>query len=74
MSTAVKLGRFLWGYFRANLSMAMEYRANFIIQVFGMVLNDALWVLFWWLFFRQFPLVAGWSYQELLLLYAVLTL
>lgn len=74
MSTAAKLGRFFWAYFRANLGMAMEYRVNFVIQVFGMVLNDALWVLFWWLFFRQFPLVAGWSYQELLLLYAILTL
>lgn len=74
MSTAAKQLRFIGEYVRANLAMAMEYRANFIIQVIGMVLNDALWVFFWWLFFRQFPLVAGWSYQELLLLYAVLTL
>lgn len=74
MSTVAKLGAFLWEYFRANLAMAMEYRANFVIQVFGMVLNDALWVFFWWLFFNRFPQVAGWSYQELLLLYAVLTL
>ncbi len=74
MSTVARLGRFVWEYFRANLAMAMEYRANFVIQIFGMILNDALWVLFWWLFFHKFPMVAGWSYQELLLLYAVLTL
>lgn len=73
MSTVAKHFRFMGEYVRANLSMAMEYRANFIIQIVGMVLNDVLWVSFWWLFFRQFPVVAGWSYKELLLLYAVTT-
>lgn len=73
MSTVVKNLSFIWYYFKANLSMAMEYRTNFLTQVFGMVLNDALWIAFWWLFFQEFRSIGDWSYTELLLLYSVVT-
>lgn len=74
MSTAVKNLRFIWHYFKANLSTAMEYRASFWTQVVGMVLNDALWLCFWRLFFQEFRTIGDWTYTELLLLYAVVTI
>ncbi|NLV92503.1 MAG: hypothetical protein GX030_08965 [Firmicutes bacterium] len=74
MSTVVSNLRFAWYYVRANLSMAMEYRGSFLTQVFGMVLNNTLWAVFWWLFFQNFPRIEGWSYSELLLLYAVVAI
>lgn len=65
---------FVGAYTKANLQMAMEYRTSFLTQVVGMVLNDAIWVFFWWLFFDRFEVVAGWGVQEVMLLFAVLTI
>ena len=48
-------------YQAANLAMAMEYRTAFFAQVFGMVLNDSLWLAYWTLFFSRFPVVRGWG-------------
>lgn len=78
MSTAVRratgIFSFVAAYAKANLQMAMEYRTSFLTQVVGMVLNDAIWVFFWWLFFARFRVVAGWGVQEVMLLFAVLTI
>lgn len=78
MSTGARRFAGLIGFFaaytKANLQMAMEYRASFFIQVGGMVLNDAIWVFFWWIFFSRFEEVAGWGVQEVMLLFAVLTM
>lgn len=72
MSMVGKRLGFIFGYIRMNLASAMEYRASFITQVFGMILNDAVWVAFWWLFFRRFPVLQGWVYRDVLMLWAVL--
>jgi ABC-2 type transport system permease protein len=58
-------------YLGINLSSAMEYRAAFVSQVFGMALNDSIMIFFWYLFFRQFPAVGGWSLSDVLRLWAV---
>lgn len=83
MSTAGKGSRpgkvvreldFIWTYIKANFQMAVEYRVSFISQVVGMFLNDGLWVVFWWLYFTKFPVVKGWEREDVLLLWAVVTL
>lgn len=65
---------FIWTYIKANFQMAVEYRVSFISQVVGMFLNDGLWVVFWWLYFTKFPVVKGWAREDVLLLWAVVTL
>ena len=65
--------RLLRGYQAANLAMAMEYRAAFFAQVFGMILNDALWLAYWALFFGRFPVVRGWERADVLMLWAIIT-
>jgi ABC-2 type transport system permease protein len=65
--------RFIGGYWQANWAAAMEYRASFLMQFFGMFLNDGIWVLFWSLYFTRFPVVKGWTLQDLILLWAVVT-
>jgi ABC-2 type transport system permease protein len=52
--------------------MAMEYRAAFFAQVFGMILNDSLWVAYWALFFNRFPVVRGWERRDVLMLWAII--
>lgn len=71
MSTAVKLLRFVGHCFAANLSAKMEYRASFFSQIFGMIVNDVLWLVFWWLFFTRFPVVNGWQRDDILMLWAL---
>lgn len=40
---------------------AMEYRAAFLIQVFGMALNNIIFLFFWWVLFTRLPNIRGWT-------------
>ena len=42
-------------YFRLNLASALEYRASFWMQVFGMMLSNLSFVFFWWMAFQRIP-------------------
>ncbi|MBA3945754.1 MAG: ABC-2 family transporter protein [Herpetosiphonaceae bacterium] len=64
-------GRFIWGYLLANTQGALEYRLSFVSQVFAMLLNDVIWLVFWLAYFTRFPLVAGWGRTEVVTLWAV---
>jgi ABC-2 type transport system permease protein len=35
--------------------------------------NDCLWLLFWWSYFQQFPLVNGWQQTDIVVLWSVST-
>jgi len=58
-------------YTRLNLGAQLEYRGAFFSQVIAMFINDIAWVLFWMFFFTQFPVLRGWSLNDVLLLWAV---
>lgn len=57
-----------------NLSSAMEYRASFISQIVGMLINNGIYFVFWLIFFDQFGAVRGYAMEEIYLLFAVATL
>ena len=59
-------------YFKANMAIALEYRASFISQVFGMFINDMIWVAFWVLYFTRFPVLKGWTLDDVIVLWASL--
>lgn len=61
-------------YFNIALKTALEYRLNFIIQVASMFINDIVWIVFWLLFFSKFNTVAGWTFNDMILLYAIITI
>ena len=63
--------RFLVALWKANLLSAMEFRATFITQALGMMLNDAVYFIFWVIFFDRFQLVRGWGLQDILLVYGL---
>lgn len=63
--------RYMGAYFAANLQAAMEYRAAFWTAIFVMIANDSLWLLFWWSYFRQFPLVNGWQQNDIVVIWCV---
>ncbi len=62
---------FLTALWKANLLAAMEYRASFLSQVLGMMLNNAVYFLFWVLFFDRFERVRGWGLNDMFLLFGI---
>lgn len=78
-STAAKTYRFsfwkyialTWAMTKMSIQSAMEFRLSFLLQVFGMIVNDAFLVLIWIIFFKQFPEIRGWKFEDMALLYAV---
>lgn len=46
---------FVWEYMKVNMAMEMEYRAAFLARMFGMIVNDCMWLCFWVMYFTRFP-------------------
>jgi ABC-2 type transport system permease protein len=58
-------------YFWVNFKTVLEYKMSSFIQISAMFLNDVVWISFWWIFFARFPLINGWTYRELLILWSI---
>ena len=61
-------------YVRHNLMSAMAYRTAFILQVFGMLLNDVMLLFFWTILFSRFPSLNGWGLRDVVTLYGLVAL
>jgi ABC-type uncharacterized transport system, permease component len=66
--------RLTWDIKKLVLAAAMNYRAAFLVQVLGMFFNDGAWIILWAIFFKSFPKVNGWGFNEMIILYAFGTL
>ena len=65
----------LYGYFLVQrFKILMEYRANFLIGMTSTVILQAAGLLTLWVVMSQIPDLNGWSFDELLLVYGLLTL
>ena len=61
-------------YFTFNLSALTEYRTSFLVQVFGMALNNASFAFFWWVLFDKIGTgIGGYGFQDVMFLWAVAT-
>ena len=59
-------------YFRMNLASALEYRASFVSQAFGMLLSNSTFLFFWWVAFSQIgDHIAGYAFDDVLFIWAV---
>jgi len=59
-------------YFKLNLASALEYRASFFSQVFGMALSNSSFIFFWWIAFKQIGgTIAGYSFEDVLFIWAL---
>jgi len=55
-----------------NLASALEYRASFFTQAFGMALSNSSFIFFWWVAFEQIGgSIAGYSLKDVLFIWAV---
>lgn len=65
----------LYGYFLAQrFKILMEYRVNFLIGAASTVVLQAAGLLTIWIVMQQIPSLNGWSLNEILLIYGLLTL
>lgn len=58
-------------YTRLNWNAQLEYRGAFASQVVAMFINDGVWVAFWALFFTRFPVIRGWSVNDVITIWAI---
>ncbi|MBV9419550.1 MAG: ABC-2 family transporter protein, partial [Alphaproteobacteria bacterium] len=62
----------------ANMTAAIRTslmdRTNFILNSFGMVLNDIFFLLLWYMFFAGFKQVGGWGLHNVALLLGLIML
>jgi ABC-2 type transport system permease protein len=59
-------------YFRFNLSANMAYAGSFLIQVFGMALNNSVFIVFWALLFHRLGgAIKGYAFKDVMFLWAV---
>jgi len=65
------LRRFVLTCWKLNLQGTMEYRANFVSVALSMAINNGVWIAFWGIYFHRFPLVKGWGFHDILMLWAV---
>lgn len=62
---------FVLALWKTNLLSAMEYRVSFLTQMFGMMLNNAIYFVFWIIFFSRFEEINGWDLVDMLFLFGV---
>lgn len=58
-------------YVRLNLLAHLEYRQAFVSQVIAMFINNCFWIAFWAVFFTRFPVLRGWTVEDVYTLWAV---
>jgi len=71
MSTAARMTSFVKTCWKLNLAGAMEFRFSFLLTASTMILNNAVWVFFWWIYFNRFQAVNGWTLNDVMLMWAI---
>jgi ABC-2 type transport system permease protein len=51
----------------------MEYRVNFVIQFFGMILNNAAFALFWAVLIGRAGMVGGYGFVDIMFIWALVS-
>ncbi len=58
-----------WKILAQDIKSKMSYRADFIISTIGMIFTNVAGFVSFWIMFRNFPSINGWTYYEMLFLY-----
>lgn len=53
---------------------AFTKRATFFVEVGAMFINNILFFILWWVFFKTFPRVGTWSFSDIAILYSIMSL
>ncbi len=56
---------------QTSVKASISKRGAFLIEAGLMILNNLIFLCVWWIFFRQFNDIAGWNFQDILILIAI---
>ena len=56
---------------RTSIRASISVRGAFLLESALMVANNLIFVFIWWIFFRQFKEIAGWTMRDLIILNAI---
>ncbi|GLX68184.1 ABC transporter permease [Paenibacillus glycanilyticus] len=65
-----RLLRFTTACWKLNLAGAMEFRFSFLLTVGTMIANNIVWIIFWGMYFERFPVLNGWTMQDVMMMWA----
>jgi ABC-2 type transport system permease protein len=74
LSMVVKDIKIYWEIKKCTFLSELEFRSSFLIQVFGMVFNNSIWIIMWILFFDRFQTLNHWKIEDTFILFAMSTL
>lgn len=60
-----------WRIFLVNLQTAMSFKWSFVLEIIGVIAFYGGQFFLWTTFFKQFPCVGGWTYQDVMLVYSL---
>lgn len=65
--------RFLGVAFSINIQAVIEYRVSFLVQVFGMMLNNGAFALFWAVLVARTGGVGGYGFSDIMFVWAIVS-
>ena len=71
LKNLISYARLMLSYIKINFNSQLEYRGAFLSQSLAMFINNAVWVVFWVLFFNKFPVLKGWDVKDVITLWAI---
>lgn len=67
----LKTFRFFTSLLRTSIRASISLRGAFLLESALMVANNLIFLLMWWIFFRQFKEVSGWTMTDMIALNAI---
>lgn len=66
-----KTFRFFLSLLRTSIRASISVRGAFLLESALMVANNLIFLLMWWIFFRQFKQISGWTMTDMIALNAI---
>lgn len=63
--------KLIFSYFKLNMQKELEYKASFILKVFMMILNNAFFILQWYIIFSITDSIGGYEFNDVLLIWGL---
>lgn len=67
----LKTFRFFFSLLRISIRASISVRGAFLIESTLMIANNLIFLLLWWIFFKEFKQVAGWTMVDMIALNAI---
>ena len=63
--------KLIFSYFKLNMLKELEYKTSFILKVIMMILNDAFFIIQWYIIFNLVDNIGGYGFNETMMLWAI---